>query len=213
MTPESAESLRTAELLHDQAQYLLNDEISYAASLKDSRKTASGLLILVVGIGIFRFEMYRPAAHVSTVPAGWSDVIRWLFFVALCLLGYGGYRIYTERPLWKEFWRNPKSSGSALSVLNLRQEVLESFQAKTPLETMRMKTDGLRLAYTRLRDANRRVRARITSGTSFVFSGLLLVLLAFGVYTFTVDFSGGGAPVDVKHHEVEAGGQAAPAVR
>lgn len=48
-----ADLMNSATQLHEQAEFLLKDEVSYAASLRDSRKTATTLVLLVIGIGIF----------------------------------------------------------------------------------------------------------------------------------------------------------------
>lgn len=189
-------SYRCESLLHDQIEYLLDDQVSYADSLRDSRRTAGGLLLLVIGIGIFRFDLFRPESHVLVVPVWSAWVIR--AFVALALLAFlaGAYFIYSERAFHHEFRKKTKGSGGALSVLYLRQKVLDDFRGKqSPTETMKMKTDGLRLAYTRLRDANRRVRQRIAIGTLLLFLGLGCLSVAFGLYTFTVNtpLTGGGA--------------------
>lgn len=185
---DSDNALKTAESLHDQAQYLLDDEIGYATSLRDSRKTAAGLLIVVIGIGIFRFDLYRPKDHVLVVPEWAAWVIRILFLMGIVIVSCGAYLIYTERPIFREFQKSQNGSkgGGALSILFLRQSVLKQFQDKPPLQVMNMRTTGLRLAYSRLRDANRRVRIRLARGTACVFVGLAFVMVAFGMYTLSV---------------------------
>lgn len=189
--PPPTETLESARLLHDQAQFLLGDEAAYAASLRDYRKMASGLLAIVISIGIFRLELTRPPGEVLAVPVWTAVAIRCLLPAAVLLILAGSYFIYTERGFFREFaFLNPPpppGRGGALAILYLRQDVLADFSEKPPLEVVRMKTDGLRLAYIRLRDANRRVRARLAAGTALVFAGLVLILLTFALYTLTMN--------------------------
>ncbi len=106
--------------------------------------------------------------------------------LALFCLLCGGYLVYTERSLLKEFQAKPKAAsggGGALGVLYLRDELIDGFAQQTPEEVMRMRVDGLRLAYQKLSVANRRVRGRLSYGTAWLFTGLLLVFGAFSVYT------------------------------
>jgi len=190
MATDDAEPLKSAEYLYQQSEYLLNDEISYAASLRDARKTASGLLIIIIGIGLFRFEMFRAPGTIPTVPVWASAVIRVLFVFALGLLGAGGYWIYTERPMWKELRRTEQSGGSALSVLHLDAPTVKRLELTRPVDVLLWRTSTMRLAYERLRERNRRVRRRIAGGMAFVFTGFVLVFAAFVLYTVTVRFSG-----------------------
>lgn len=189
--PDAA--MRAAELLHDQAEYLLNDELGYASSLRDARRTLSTVIAVIVGIGVFRIELSRPENHVPTIPPWAEGLVRLMFILALLAILFGAYYIHTERALHREFasLKSQKRSGGALSVLYLRQEVFERFLTLPPLDVIKMKAEGLRLAYSRLRDANRRVRARLAIGTFWIFAGVVLVLTAFAIYTSTVDYAKG----------------------
>lgn len=173
--------------MHEQAEYLLNDEIAYAESLRATRRTLSTLLLVVVGVGIFRFDLFRQADEVLAVPVWAAWTIRVVFVVAFLAFVSGVYFVYTERGLLREFRPSTERTGAALSVLYLRQDVLDEFMERPPLDVLRMRTEGLRLAYRRLRASNRRVRRRLASGTALLLAGLFLVLLGFVLYTFAVE--------------------------
>lgn len=180
---DPCESVR---LLHEQAEFLLRDEIAYAANLRDNRRTVSTLLALVVGIGVFKVDFFRPSTHTLVLDETWFLLIRVLFLGAVLLVLVGAYFIYTERPIVRDLGASTSRPGGALAVLFLREEILDQFVARPADEVWRMKTGGLRLAYTRLRDANRRVRRRLALGTMLGLLGLGLALVGFGVYTLTV---------------------------
>lgn len=182
------ELLKSADSLHSQALFLLEDEIAYASSLRDSRKTAATLIALLVGVGIFKIDVFRQPGQELAIEAWAWWVIRLLVTAAIGFMLAGTYHIYTERGLSKEFegpGEVPKK-GAALSILLLPQAVLQEYQEKSPLDVMRMRTDGIRVAYSRLRDSNRRVRKRIALGVVLVILGLALVLAGFGLYVWTV---------------------------
>ncbi len=182
--PMPAES-DAIKLLHEQAQYLLDDELEYAKSLKENRRTIATLLALIVGVGIYKIEFYRPMNQ-ELIVAPWAVwTIRVLFLAAIALVLIGAYFIYTERGILDEFSNGKKSKGGALSVLYLREEVLKDFAKKPISEVWEMKTVGLRLAYKRLMEANRRVRKRLARGTFLGLIGMAFILAGFGVYTLS----------------------------
>lgn len=177
---QRAERLRSAELVHEQAEYLLNDEIGYAAALRDSRKTASGLLAIMIGVGIFRIDLYRSADHVLAIGPWWAIVVRACFVLSVVFVAIGAFLIFTER---NPFRKKTSINGAALSILFLKPEIVKQLHLAPPHKVLRIRTEGLRLAYTRLRDSNRRIRRRIESGTACVLVGVFFVLLGFVLYT------------------------------
>lgn len=180
----SDDEYRSATLLFEQAKYLLDDEIQYAHSLREGRRTAAGLVLIVIGIGLFRINLYDDSASLA-VPHWAAMAIRLIMIAAYAALLVGVYLIHTERRVLRELLPRASQRGGALSVLHLTDRVLDDFRIRPPIEVLSMATDGLRLSYRRLRDANRRVRRRIVSGTCSVFVGLFLVFCAFAIYTLT----------------------------
>lgn len=193
-TPTPADLLASATSLHDQAQYLLDDEVSYATSLRDARRTLSGLLVLAVGVGVFRLELFRAPGEILVLPMWSAWTVRGLFSLAFVFVLFAAYFIYTERDITVELADDtaiddpPRPKGSALSVLYLKEEVLNQFFAKSPIEVMRMRTEGLRLAYIRLKDRNRRVRRRTAKGVLWAIAALVLVAVAIVMYNVTGAF-------------------------
>lgn len=179
---------KSCELLHDQALYLLDDEVHYATSLRENRRTLATLLALVVGVGIFKVDFYRPPGHILAVPELAFWVIRGLFICAIIAFLVAAYFIYTERAIMKEFGK--KRTGGALSVLSIQDRFILEFAEKPAHEVWMMKTEGLRLAYYRLQESNRRVRRRLAEGTIVGFVGLVLVLSGITLYTVTVRVEG-----------------------
>ncbi|MFM9957685.1 MAG: hypothetical protein ACKVZJ_06395 [Phycisphaerales bacterium] len=186
--PSDDDLLKSAQSLHDQALFLLEDEISYANALRESRKTATTLIALMVGVGIFKLDLYRdPGQELAVPPVAWWW-IRACFCSALLGVLLGAYFIYTERGWDREFSQTSDGGkkGGALSILFLSPTVLKEYHEKGPIEVMRMRTDGIRFAYSRLRDANRRVRKRIAIGTMLVILSLAFVLVGFVLYVWMV---------------------------
>lgn len=181
----------SATKLYEQVKYQLDDEVSYATALREHRKTMTTLLVLAVGIGVFRFDLFRSADQVLVVPTWSATVIRVLFSAALVVLLYGTYQLYTERSLFRELTRarGARGAGGALSILYLNQAVIDDARIKPPHEVEWLKTDALRLAYLRLKKANKFVRRRLAIGTMALFIGSILVLIGFCFYTLTVDLT------------------------
>lgn len=179
-------------LVFEQAEYLLNDEIGYATALRTQRRTLSGLLAIVIGLGIFRFDLFGSIEDQPLVPEWALWTIRILITIAIPLIIYGTWSLYSERPIIEADEIEPESpvledgkSSAALCVLDLERKYRKTLEQAPPLLTIRARTLILSVAYRRLSRANRRVRYRIQRGKKALFLGMIVVFSVFVLYTWT----------------------------
>ncbi len=96
---------RSDEHVYEQIRMLWDDQVAYAESLREGRKTMSSLLLVMVGIGIFRMELFRePGSTVPTVSEGALLGIRVCFTVAIMSFLLAAYFMFTERAQHVERW-------------------------------------------------------------------------------------------------------------
>lgn len=201
--PDSA--LESAKLLYNQAEFLLNDEIRFAAALRMQRSTTATLLVVVVGIGLFRISFYGTRDDILLIPTWAMFATATLFSLAAMFVLSGTWNLFSERPL---IGSDPAlaldkgeiahvhsalasgKSDAALSVLHLSRRHRKILERASPLIVVRAQAMILRVAYERLAAANRRVRYRIERGRSHLLVGLALVFVAFVLYFWSIAIHG-----------------------
>ena len=117
------DALKTAEILYQQERMLLEDQLSYAESLRAGRHTRTTLLLVLIGIGLFKIEVLREAGSVL-----------WLILAAIVCFIVGAYYLFTERPIGEFFKRKPQTH--ALAILHWRPGWLEGLHRMPPLTAM-----------------------------------------------------------------------------
>lgn len=127
---------RSDEHVYEQIRMLWDDQVAYAQSLREGRRTMSSLLLVIVGIGIFRMELFRaPEATVPTVGEGALLGIRVCFTVAIVCFLLAAYFMYTERAQIMERW-------SERALTELRRRVRYAMywaRASTPADLGRLR--------------------------------------------------------------------------
>ena len=196
------EQLESSKLVLEQAQFLLEDEIGYATALRTQRRTLSGLLAIVIGLGVFRIDLYGSPDDVPLLPS-WSILfIRILLVVAVFFILWGTWSLYSERPVSHDGSAAPREGdperpsrvplleegkgSAALCVLDLDRKYRRTLEKARPLDTVRARTLILGVAYDRLATANRRIRYRIQKGKVRLFVSMILLLGAFLLYSWTL---------------------------
>ncbi|MCP3906188.1 MAG: hypothetical protein GY715_21395 [Planctomycetes bacterium] len=82
---------------------LWDDQVALADTLREKRKVISTLLVLLIGLGIFKLQFHRPPGHELVVSDRTLVVLTSLLIPAtLCFL-LGAYFLFTERPLIRRF--------------------------------------------------------------------------------------------------------------
>ncbi|HBS29626.1 MAG TPA: hypothetical protein DEB06_09305 [Phycisphaerales bacterium] len=77
---------------------LWDDQVEYAQTLRDKRKTYSTGLLVIAGLGLFRLEWYRHAHLVPVISSPWVDVtLRLLLTMVAVVFVMAAYFMYTER--------------------------------------------------------------------------------------------------------------------
>ena len=190
-----AELLESSRLLFEQAKYLLDDEIGYAESLRETRKTTSTLLAIVLGLGFFKITFFGSEKDLVLLVPVWAYYLSaTILTLAVAVLLYGAWLLFSERSF--RFLPPPPrhaleigKSSAALAVLDIDRPYRKALEQSSPLFTVRVKTLVLQLAYNRLATANRRVRYRIDLGRKAIFLGLGMVFFAFLLYLWTIGAS------------------------
>jgi hypothetical protein len=171
--------------LQTAALYALEKELSVRANLRETRKTISAILALIIGIGFFRVDIHRRPDEVTVVPFAALCFIRGFFTLALILMVPGVWYLFTERGVKHETER-AANTGSALSELTVPDDLLARLAGMDKAQAMWIRTKALRLAYERLVEANARVRRRVYVGLYWLLGSLLLALIGFTVYLWTI---------------------------
>jgi hypothetical protein len=203
---ENDQRVEQAKLLYEQAEYLLNDEIGFANSLRDTRRTSAGLVAVVVGIGIFRLDLFGSMSGELRLSAWIVLSICGLLTIAAGFILGGLWLIYTDRPIGyrKKMERDLERDGhevptleqgkgsAALAVLDIDSRWRRILRKAEPSLVYQAKAFIFGLAYRRLAKANRRVRERIIRGRTLVFWALICVMLAFVLYIWGASLRGTG---------------------
>ena len=182
----------------EQTLFLLNDEISYSETLRSSRNTIASLLAVLLGLGIFKVELWGAPGEVRKVDSGSLLVIRaCLTGAVLCSL-VGVLYLFTERPgraaVSKEENENPvlkpanfqrNESSAAMAVMFLKPKFRKRIEEMPPNLAIKVRTRIAEIAYDRLSRKNRRVRYRIELGRRWLLGSLAFVMVAFVTYLWS----------------------------
>lgn len=84
-------------------QFLWNDQEEFARGLVERRKVLSAVLAVIVGLGIFRVDLYRTPTEVAVVGDTMLVVVKGLITVSLLGFGLGGYLLFTHKSTARTF--------------------------------------------------------------------------------------------------------------
>lgn len=77
---------------------LWKDQVAFAETLVEKRKTLSSMLAIVVGLGVFRIQFTQKADEVPAVSGIALALVQWVLLAALLAFMIGAYFLYTQRP-------------------------------------------------------------------------------------------------------------------
>jgi hypothetical protein len=88
-----------ARLAHEQTVLLWEDEVAFAETLRDKRRTYSTGLVILVGLGVFRLAWTKDPSHVPALDS-WAvrQVLKGIVGLALLCFLASAYFMYSERP-------------------------------------------------------------------------------------------------------------------
>ena len=192
-----ADRYDSAEQLFNQAKFVLDDEIRFAESLKSSRNALGAVLLALIGLGLFKIDIWGDPEERLRVAAWGLWCIRVSAFGAAGCLGIGFFWLYTERPVFlgrkkrANMWPKPvgfqkRKKGAAVAVLDLDNRWRRALEKSDPTLVMRIRARMYATAYERLTEANRRVRYRIEIGKRWIFGGFVLLLVGLVAYTWMI---------------------------
>jgi ABC-type multidrug transport system fused ATPase/permease subunit len=96
-TNDQCSSYKTALLIDERQRMLWDDAVQYASALREYRKVVASLLLVLIGIGIFRIELFRSPGEelvIATRPLFWIKV---LFTAVIACFTLSAYFMFTER--------------------------------------------------------------------------------------------------------------------
>lgn len=99
--PAANESRASAEHLvgvFDHVKLIWDDQVDYAATLREKRRNTSTLLAILIGLGVFRLEIHQKPAGALIMTGMQLSLFRWALLVAVICFAFGIYFLYTERP-------------------------------------------------------------------------------------------------------------------
>jgi len=88
-----------AEQIFQHVKMMWDDQVSLAGTLFARRRMVSTMLAVLVGLGIFRFQLTVSAGDRWNVEEADARVIASLLTVATGLFAIGGYLVFTQRPI------------------------------------------------------------------------------------------------------------------
>ncbi|HRQ73585.1 MAG TPA: hypothetical protein PLU35_11205 [Phycisphaerales bacterium] len=89
----------TANQVYQHVRLLWEEEAAFAEDLVEKRKTFSTILTILVGLGLFRVQLYRRADEVMVLGPWAALIIKVLAVVALSFFALGVWWLYTQRPI------------------------------------------------------------------------------------------------------------------
>ncbi|TVQ50292.1 MAG: hypothetical protein EA377_14445, partial [Phycisphaerales bacterium] len=94
---KQSDSYKTALLIDERQRMLWDDAVQYASALREYRKVVASLLLVLIGIGIFRIELFRPPGEELAIDAQSLFWIKVLFSVVIACFILSAYFMFTER--------------------------------------------------------------------------------------------------------------------
>ncbi len=89
----------TAVLVYEQVKMQWDDQVEYAETLRDRRKTGSSLLAVLVGIGIVRFQLYVKKDETLVLAGAGLYLLRVLMTMSSSCFIFGAYFLFVERSI------------------------------------------------------------------------------------------------------------------
>ncbi|MCL4741490.1 MAG: hypothetical protein KJZ54_04730 [Phycisphaerales bacterium] len=96
---DADDALDTAHQVYQHVRLLWEEEAAFAKDLVDKRKTFSTILTILVGLGLFRVQLYRRADEVMVLGPCAALAIKILSVIALVFFALGVWWLYTQRPV------------------------------------------------------------------------------------------------------------------
>lgn len=189
MSDETSIELNDASYAATKVSYEISmlrwqDEIEYAETLRERRKLYTTLLILIVGLGVFRIELYGDPSDLRVVP-GWT-----VWCVKACIILAMPCLFLSVRKLFKGGSVKKSSDYTktrASEFIDLSQDEVEALHQGEihPESALMLKTLRIREATEHLAAANRAVSENLKAGAFRLFLSCLLLMTAVLLYTIS----------------------------
>lgn len=164
-------------------EYRWKDEVEYAETLRERRKLLTTVMIVAIGLGMFRVDMYIDPSEVSAItnPAVKNFM---KICVILAVFSYFVGSIY----LFKGSQNGEDAPRRASELLELSDEEVDNLSQQENNLSVSLKTEKLRAATLSLSGANRRVSKNLKLAGFLIGMGYAFLTVNALAYTlFRVD--------------------------
>ncbi|MFN4841013.1 MAG: hypothetical protein ACK48N_09935 [Planctomyces sp.] len=183
---DQPQQTENARLIFEQTMMLWSDQVDYASTLRDKRRTYAAGLALLAGFGVFRISFNEPAGEITTMVPWASVVLRIIVILAGIAFLVATIYLFTERGLFARGQKASENLGAgerAISLASIPRSAVDRVLAAETTLVWRYRDAKLRAAILALSTRNRRVSRRIDLGVFWMIAGYSLVLFAFMWYT------------------------------
>jgi hypothetical protein len=98
--PDQPQQTENARLIFEQTMMLWSDQVEYASTLRDKRRTYAAGLALLAGFGVFRVSFNEPAGEVAALMPWASVVLRIVVIFAGIAFLIATVYLFTERRIF-----------------------------------------------------------------------------------------------------------------
>lgn len=94
---------KSAQLVCEHVAALWDDQVTLAGTLIEKRKNLSTMVAVLVGLGVFRFQIWRRSSEIIIVSPEGLLILKVTTALALLAFAGGLYFLYTQRPYVRRF--------------------------------------------------------------------------------------------------------------
>lgn len=165
-------------------EYRWKDEVEYAETLRDRRKLWTTLLVVAVGLGVFRMDLHVDPEHVPVIR---NIAVVW--FIKLSVAAALAFFFFGAIHLFSSGQKDNVASKRASELLELNDLELDGLaQADDEEISTWFMIEKLRAATDKLHDANRRVSRKLKFAGVLILVGYGLLTINAVVYTLGRSF-------------------------
>lgn len=92
------EQIKAAEATYEHVRMLWDNQVDCAKDLTEKRKNLSAMMAILLGLGLFRLQLFRRQDEVLAVPGWAASCVLASSVLAMLAFTIGGYLLYTQRP-------------------------------------------------------------------------------------------------------------------
>ncbi|MBO6740281.1 MAG: hypothetical protein JJ916_10510 [Phycisphaerales bacterium] len=177
-------SYLATKVCNEISQLRWDDEVEYAETLRDRRKMYTTLLALIVGLGVFKIELYADPKFIQVKPDITIGFVKtFIFFAVICLITSVHY-LFKGGTIRKASGYTKTRASEYADISNDEVKALHQGEIH-PESALMLKTQLRRLATYELAQANRTVSEHLKMGAFWLGATFLCLVLATMSDTFS----------------------------